>query len=1056
MKKSRRILAGTFALAGMISMLFLAACPKPDPDPQVQTYDVTLATQGNGTLTADVEKAKEGDTVTLTAIPAAEYKFGSLAITGGIANTPTGGNNYTFTMPAYNVTVTATFLPDIPDPGNYGVSKGTITPAGAGDFTISPTQGPAGAQITLTYTVNEGFEFGVFNTVPSVQVTAGAGNTFTFEMPGNNVTVNATYTVHIEGKRTVLKGSVTPAAGGDFNIAPAEMPADVGSTITLTAEPAAGYELVEFTAVPPAGVTFGGTTENVKTFTLPDNNVTINVTFALIDYTITEGDSDNGSFTIDKATANIGETITLTFEADALYRFVEFTAVPAEGVTFTGTTGNTRTFVMPANNVTINAVFELIPTYAITKGTMTGGDFTFDPATPAPQGASITLTAEPEQFFRFLNFTADPPAGVSFTGTGLTRTFNMPGNDVEITANFEEIPLRNITKGDIIGDGDITITPAQAREGDIVNLTPAPGSSSVLGYFIFTPATITPRLESGAWEFTMPASDVTVGARFISPTDDLALGRGGFSMSSGNRGLDGGNQAWSFSAFNSTANNWQITDAASNNREAWIGVDLGAVYSLGFVRIHWSTAGDMMVNADIQVRNDAPSWWSPIVLNDEGTAGTGGTENNASLSDDGWTTVGEIRQIPRTTPTMTNPNPVQITVVLDENASGRYIRLKRKAPLTAAAADASPANPQMWSTWTRVRNMEVYMPQANFTGYTVTKGNHANCDFTISPARAVQGTRILLNPTPDATYKFIGFTFDPPGPTATQAAGGEWSFTMPAGNVTVNAEFQDESYVVEYDIIKGRHLYGDFTISPSQQEEGEIVTITPAPDAGFKVARFATTPTVTMTAGTGPDAGTWTFVMPDRSVTVNTVFTWDPTEDPFIIEDWDFEPRVAWTEHHDPNIDQWRWRWPEGALRVSTYGTFEDSEGTSMRGYQYETLEGATGSNMTGARYTNGANSDNRQMDLSDYTSVSIWIKANTTDNPIRFSLEMNGETQHWLNGDLTLSELDVWEEFTIPLSDFTASNGTTVLNPAIIEGFRFIVTGPDQIFWIGTISANK
>ena len=279
---------------------------------------------------------------------------------------------------------------------------------------------------------------------------------------------------------------------------------------------------------------------------------------------------------------------------------------------------------------------------------------------------------------------------------------------------------------------------------------------------------------------------------------------------------------------------------------------------------------------------------------------------------------------------------------------------------------------------------------------------------------------------------------------------------MPANNVTVNAEFQDENYVVEFDINKGRHLYGDFTISPVKQEEGKIVTITPTPDAGFKWVRFATTPTVTLTAGTGPDAGKWTFVMPDRSVTVNTVFTWDPTTDPFIIEDWDFAPLVGWSEHHDPNIDQWRWRYPNNAQRISTYGTFTDTNGVAMRGYEFETLSGATGGNQTGARYTNGANSDNRQMDLSGYTSVSIWIKANTITNPVRFSLETNGETQYWLTGDLTVSALDEWEEFIIPLTDFTATNGTTVINPAIIEGFRFVVTGPDQIFWFSTISANK
>ena len=109
---SRRILAGTFALAGMISMLFLAACPGELEQPEM-IYDVNLAAPQNGSLTADVEKAESGTTVTLTVTPDPDYKVSSLVITGpgGIVEdyTHIDGVTYTFTMPAYSVTVTAVF-----------------------------------------------------------------------------------------------------------------------------------------------------------------------------------------------------------------------------------------------------------------------------------------------------------------------------------------------------------------------------------------------------------------------------------------------------------------------------------------------------------------------------------------------------------------------------------------------------------------------------------------------------------------------------------------------------------------------------------------------------------------------------------------------------------------------------------------------------------------------------------------------------------------------------------------------------------------------------------
>jgi uncharacterized repeat protein (TIGR02543 family) len=63
-----------------------------------------------GTIEADVAKAKAGDEVTLTATPAANYVFGEWDVQDESSNAITVTNNK-FTMPASDVTVTATFLP---------------------------------------------------------------------------------------------------------------------------------------------------------------------------------------------------------------------------------------------------------------------------------------------------------------------------------------------------------------------------------------------------------------------------------------------------------------------------------------------------------------------------------------------------------------------------------------------------------------------------------------------------------------------------------------------------------------------------------------------------------------------------------------------------------------------------------------------------------------------------------------------------------------------------------------------------------------------------------
>ena len=80
---------------------------------QATQYTVTCQTPTNGTLTSSVANAYEGDTVTITATPETNYTLKSLVLTyddvdHDVTNS-VAGNSYTFTMPAFPVTVKATF-----------------------------------------------------------------------------------------------------------------------------------------------------------------------------------------------------------------------------------------------------------------------------------------------------------------------------------------------------------------------------------------------------------------------------------------------------------------------------------------------------------------------------------------------------------------------------------------------------------------------------------------------------------------------------------------------------------------------------------------------------------------------------------------------------------------------------------------------------------------------------------------------------------------------------------------------------------------------------------
>ena len=76
--------------------------------PVKKYYTISLWTVSNGTISSDKETAAAWDTVTLTPTPASNYNFSSWTVKDDNDNTITVTDNK-FTMPAKNVTVSATF-----------------------------------------------------------------------------------------------------------------------------------------------------------------------------------------------------------------------------------------------------------------------------------------------------------------------------------------------------------------------------------------------------------------------------------------------------------------------------------------------------------------------------------------------------------------------------------------------------------------------------------------------------------------------------------------------------------------------------------------------------------------------------------------------------------------------------------------------------------------------------------------------------------------------------------------------------------------------------------
>ena len=125
------------------------------------TYGIHAGQTANGTLQIRPARAGKGDTVTITTIPAKDYELDQLIATDGNGNeiklTDKGNGTFTFTMPASQVEVTATFrnvaepLPftDIPagawyeEAARYVYEHGLMTGTSAATFSpdVTTTRG---------------------------------------------------------------------------------------------------------------------------------------------------------------------------------------------------------------------------------------------------------------------------------------------------------------------------------------------------------------------------------------------------------------------------------------------------------------------------------------------------------------------------------------------------------------------------------------------------------------------------------------------------------------------------------------------------------------------------------------------------------------------------------------------------------------------------------------------------------------------------------------------------------------------------------------------------
>ena len=364
------------------------------------------------------------------------------------------------------------------EPGAVKYSINVVQPAN-GSVAASATSATAGTTVKLTATPAEGYTLDYF-TLDGERIN---GNTFI--MPARNVDVSAVFTAN------AYSITVVQPTGG--TVSASATSATAGTTVKLTATPAEGYTLDYFT--------LDGERINGNTFIMPARNVDVSAVFTANAYSITVVQPTGGTVSASATSATAGTTVKLT-------------ATPAEGYTldyFTldGARINGNTFIMPARNVEVSAVFTA-NAYSITVVQPTGGTVSAS-ATSATAGTTIELTATPAEGYTLDYFTLD---GERING----NTFSMPARNVEVSAVFTANAY-SITVVQPTG-GTVSASKLSAFFGEAVELTAVPDEGYELSHYVVNGAA------NNGSSFTMPAHDVMVTAVFTKvaePSVNLAL-----------------------------------------------------------------------------------------------------------------------------------------------------------------------------------------------------------------------------------------------------------------------------------------------------------------------------------------------------------------------------------------------------------------------------------------------------------------------------------------------------------------------------------------------------
>jgi len=503
-----------------------------------------------------------GATVQVMARPETGYVLESITVTGSspISLKEDSLNFYSFTMPDEDVTVNSSFKK-----GSYTVSVTNCTLLDCPDPITKEFGSSVSFIVKKASNLKGTFEMSVSGlgngavTSSSSQTSEGTEYTYSFTMPGNNVTFNM-----MESLSEIPTRYKISFVGCDSLTCVAPDSADVGDEVTIV--------IVDSDSAYAGSAGLSGVKELVNKRKNGDSTIYIikighsDVTLTVYSepqlYLVSVQDVPNGSVSYTGASyVQYGSNVSFTVTPDENYEidFVKVVNAGKQSESFTPTKKNgTYTYKVPGYNTIIAAAFKAVAGssssgtdpqssesssskkvessssssdsqnssssedngyYCVDivpdeNGTIQmAGSFAKQQKNCTLEGNEITLGVYPESGYILESISVKMKNGekISLKEDSSTYKFKMPASDVTVKATYKVGEYEVKVEG--CGELKCEVSQAKAKAGDDIKVT----ITLVAGYSGFTLSAIglksVDRKDSGAkttLSFTMPGNDVTI------------------------------------------------------------------------------------------------------------------------------------------------------------------------------------------------------------------------------------------------------------------------------------------------------------------------------------------------------------------------------------------------------------------------------------------------------------------------------------------------------------------------------------------------------------------